>query len=177
MYGDLISLDELLDFYDINTEKPKKNGNKYFNMITCPMGYDNLMVSPNGNFHMCNNTDETFVLGNYKIGLDKLLIKNHYIEFFKVFNREICKNCWAIKFCKICAAQLADDDKFYEPNIKECNYLRKHCELRFTNFINLSLKNKELLKSTKNRYEDKKREGLVDINKLNNLECSCDKTL
>lgn len=100
---------------------PQKLDN-YF--TSCYIGNANLVVSTNGDYHICERTDYSMPIGNVNTGIDNKIIKKIYKQYFTIMNRFECKNCWAAMFCPICVAQLINNGKVVEPHQDRCLQIR-----------------------------------------------------
>jgi uncharacterized protein len=152
---------KLKRYFSIKMDNP--SGRDSLNqMITCPMGFDNLMVSTNGDFHMCHLTDGSVPIGNCSEGLNFDKIKSMYLKYNKIFDNKECKSCWAFNFCDLCAAVLCMDNNFFHPTKTECDYMRLLAENYFLKYIALSMK-KELFNHIFNYFDEQKGTGIIDI--------------
>lgn len=136
-------------------------------LLTCPMGFDNLMLDANGNYQICHKTDCSFPIGNVSSGLDTERIIQMYQKYDNIINNTECLNCWNIRFCKICAAERLYDNSFINPSKIECDYFRLSSEIDLDCFISLNIKNKLLWgKVIDYKKKSKNFRSIIDINKL-----------
>lgn len=156
----------LFSFCDLNVDRP--SGKSSLNIsVTCPMGFDNLMVAANGDFLICHKSDGNMPIGDCASGLDieKLIDLNQ--EYNSSINNQKCKSCWAINFCKICAAARMSPDGFVNPTGRECDFFRLATEFRFACFLQLSEEHPDLLqKITDYRNDPKHFIGVIDRNEF-----------
>lgn len=106
----------------------------------CIPGAQRLFVDVGGNFFPCervSESSETMHIGHVDKGFD-------YEKVGKLLNlgkltEENCKNCWAFRFCSICAA-FADDMKELSCKKKSsyCKNVRKRQEDYFRDFCILN---------------------------------------
>jgi uncharacterized protein len=78
---------------------------------SCVPGSDKLFVSVDGEFFPCekvNECNKNMQIGSLQNGFDFEKIK--YLMNIGYMNQDNCKNCWAIRFCKMCCAH-CDDGK------------------------------------------------------------------
>ena len=156
----------LFAFSSLNVDRP--SGKSSLNMsITCPMGFDNLMVAANGDLLICHKSDGSMPIGNCSSGLDieKLIDLNE--KYNSAINNRECKSCWAVHFCKICAAARMSPDGFVNPTRKECDFFRLATEFRFACYLHLSEEHPDLLqKITDHRNDPKHFIGVIDKNEF-----------
>ena len=127
------------------------------------MGFDNLMVGADGNFHMCHKTDGSLPIGNVDTGLDYEKISDSYLKFNETMSNDNCKNCWAVRLCKACAAVKLNEGSFINASEDECNFIRKSNEYLFNKFI--LLQNYEnLMKFFEEKEKYNTDTGVIDIN-------------
>lgn len=151
-------------FLKIKYDKPF-GCNHIHSINTCPMGFDNLMVDSDGNYHMCHKTDGSLIIGNVWDGLDYNKIADAYLAFNSTLGNDNCKNCWAIRFCKACAAVKLDNGKFFTAQKDECDFIKESTEYLFEKFILLQ-RNDELTDFFEERESQNVDSGIIDINYL-----------
>jgi uncharacterized protein len=156
----------LFPFAKLNYDSPAgKNALQI--LLTCPMGFDNLMVSANGDFLICHKVDDCMPIGDCDSGLDfgKLIDLNH--RYNSAINNDDCKNCWNVNFCSVCAASRMAQDHFNNPTKKECDLFRLRATYNFLCFIHLSLEHPGLLEDIFD-YRNNKNHfiGVIDINEF-----------
>lgn len=147
-FENLFSLEKTLSF-----DNPI-GSNSFSGSFSCPLGMDNIFISTNGDFHMCNKTDHSLPLGNVMEGFNELALKKLYSTYFNGL-RNKCNKCWAFRFCNICPANLLYDKKFYYPREIECIQIRRDLEIRFKKYLILTLNDKvyESIQSAVNNKE------------------------
>ncbi|MGZ3996908.1 MAG: radical SAM protein [Flavisolibacter sp.] len=136
-------------------------------LLTCPMGFDNLMVSANGDFLICHKVDDCMPIGDCDSGLDfeKLVDLNQ--RYNSAINNDECKRCWNVNFCSVCAASRMAQDHFNNPTRKECDFFRLRATYNFLCFIHISIEHPDLLeeifdyRNNKNYFV-----GVIDINEF-----------
>lgn len=154
----------IFPFAKLNYDHPAGN-NALQLLLTCPMGFDNLMVAANGDFLICHKVDDCMPIGNCDSGLDfeKLVDLNQ--RYNSTINNDECKRCWNVHFCSVCAASRMAQDHFINPTTKECDYFRQRTTYDFLCFIQLSLEYPALLKKIFDFRNDRKKFiGVIDIN-------------
>jgi len=67
----------------------------------CIPGRKELFVDHTGSFHICENTCDELTIGNLDDGYDFDAI-DRVIETFTEISNELCRHCWAIRFCSLC---------------------------------------------------------------------------
>ena len=129
----------LVDFDNIDEDKfndfVKKYDNKHnigkiwHHAGTCIPGYFKLFVNTKGFFYPCENASECpdMCIGNV---IDGINIENA-ITVLNVgqITKEDCKNCWALRFCSMCALYCVDAEKCtmsLEIKRLNCVGLQKH---------------------------------------------------
>lgn len=156
----------LFSFSSLSVDHP--SGKSSLNMaVTCPMGFDNLMVAANGDLLVCHKSDGNMPIGNCASGLDieKLIDLNE--KYNTTINNRECKSCWAVNYCKICAAARMSPDGFVNPTRRECDFFRLATEFRFACFIHLSAEHPDLLRRiTDYRNDPKHFIGIIDKNEF-----------
>ncbi|MBP2641090.1 MAG: Arylsulfatase regulator (Fe-S oxidoreductase) [Firmicutes bacterium] len=134
-------------------------------LLTCPMGFDNLMLAANGDFLICHKVDGSMPIGDCDSGLDyeKLIDLNQ--QYNQSINNDECKNCWNVNFCSVCAASRMADHHFFNPAKQECDLFRLRTTYDFLCFIHFSLEHPDLLKKIfAHRNDPEKYIGIIDIN-------------
>lgn len=103
----------------------------------CVPGVDRLFVNAYGDFFPCERVSECSELmkiGNIDTGFDVDNVKK-ILNLGKV-NSEACKNCWAFRFCTICAAVVDNTEKDFSPKKKEqcCKEVKQYIEEKLKNY-------------------------------------------
>jgi len=156
----------LFSFSSLNVDRPSGKSSLSIS-VTCPMGFDNLMVAANGDLLICHKSDGNMPIGNCVSGLDleKLIDLNE--KYNSAINNRECKSCWAVNFCKICAAARMSPDGFVNPTRRECDFFRLATEFRFACYLHLSEEHPGLLqKITDFRNDPKHFIGVIDKNEF-----------
>ena len=156
----------LFPFARLNYDHPA-GGNSLQILLTCPMGFDNLMLSATGKFLICHKVDDGMPIGDCESGLDfeKLMDLNQHYNL--AVNNSECKNCWIVNFCSVCAATRMARDRFINPTKQECDYFRLRLSYDFSCFIHLSLEHPALLKKIfAYRNDVRNFIGIIDINEF-----------
>jgi uncharacterized protein len=156
----------LFPFAKLNYDQPVGRNSLHIS-LTCPMGFDNLMVTANGDFLICHKVDDGMPIGDCDSGLDfeKLIDLNQ--RYNSAINNAECKNCWNVNFCSVCAASRMSRDHFVNPTKKECDLFRLRAMYDFLCFIHLSLEHPDLL-SKIFEYRNNRRHFItvIDINEF-----------
>lgn len=161
---DLGHFRHLFPFARLNYDKPAGN-NSLQASLTCPMAFDNLMVSATGQFLICHKVDDSMPIGDCDAGLDLERLTEVYRRYNAAINNEECKSCWNVNFCSVCAAGRMAANTFVNPARKECDLFRLQSAHAFLCFIHLSLEHPALLQKIFDRRNDKRSFiGVVDIN-------------
>jgi len=167
------NIDEEIDYFsnvmkfaDVNYDNPL-GSNSLLALLSCPMGFDNLMIDVNGNYLICHKTDGSMPIGNCVTGLDFEKIIDLYQQYNTAINNPECKKCWNVRFCGICAAKRMSAGTFQNPTSRECDFLRLQSSYDFLCFIYLSINQVDILKKIFDHKNDKKKYiSYIDINKL-----------
>ena len=159
----------LIKFGKIKFENPQ-GSNKLNILLTCPAGIDNIMISPDGNFHICHKTDCSYPVGNCETGLDLEKVKDFLITYNKKVNEDACKSCWALHFCHFCSATRLTNGEFVNPGKSECDYTKKMYELYLNQFFLLSEYNENLFSQIAEYVDEPhKHISIIDINNFEKI--------
>jgi uncharacterized protein len=156
----------LFPFAKLNYDHPVGRNSLQI-LLTCPMGFDNLMVSANADFLICHKVDDCMPIGDCDSGLDfeKLIDLNQ--RYNSAINNNECKSCWNVNFCSVCAASRMAQNHFINPTKKECDVFRLRATYNFLCFIHLSLEHPDLLGEIFDyRNNNKYFVGVIDINEF-----------
>ena len=123
-----------LDGVLTDTPTQKKEPNIF---LSCPMGIDNIMIGANGDLHICHKTDGSMAFGNIHTGVDMDKMIEIYSKYINRTNCEECCSCWAVHFCKNCAATRMRGGDFANPTHAECDYFRKDAEWTVKLFLEI----------------------------------------
>lgn len=154
----------IFPFAKLHTDHPA--GKEHLNiMLTCPMGFDNLMLAANGDYLICHKVSGTLPIGNCDNGLDFQKLLAFYQKYNAVINNAACRSCWNVNFCTICAAARLNGDHFTNPSKQECDCFRLRTEYDFNCFILLAREYPDLLTQIfAYRNDCKNYIGVIDIN-------------
>jgi uncharacterized protein len=156
----------LFGFNRLNVDQPSGKSSLDIS-VTCPMGFDNLMVAANGDLLICHKSDGNMPIGNCTSGLDMEKLVDLNEKYNSSINNMECKNCWAIHFCKICAAARMSPDGFINPTRRECDFFRLATEFRFACYFHLSEEHPDLLQKIADYLNDPKHFiGVIDKNEF-----------
>ena len=134
-------------------------------LITCPMGFDNLMVTAGGNFLICHKVNDSMPVGHCDSGLnyDRLVDINQ--RYNAAINNEECRSCWIVQFCSVCTASRMVGDHFVNPTRQECDFFRLRATYNILCFIHLSLEQPDFLeKIFAYRNDQRHFVGIIDKN-------------
>ena len=145
LYAELRKIISTEDFLVLNSPK---GSNIISGTFSCPLAADTVFISVSGYFHCCAKTDYSFPFGHIKTGINKEILKNIYISYHSKIEKQ-CKNCWALRFCKICPAVVCNENLFLLPQKKECEQIRKNVSLQLSQYIVLTEKYKHLYSQIK----------------------------
>ena len=154
----------LFPFVMLKFDDPQAS-NSLNRLLTCPMGFDNLMLSANGDYLICHKVDDSMTIGRCESGLDFKALVQIYYRYNTSINNPECKNCWIVNFCDICAATRMADGSFVNPSKHECDYFRARIAHQFSCFSYLATNYPALWdKICAYRRDKRKYIGVVDIN-------------
>ncbi len=116
-------------------------GKSWHHAGTCIPGYFKIFVNTKGQFYPCENAPECedICIGNIEDGIN---IK-HAIKLLNIgtLTEKECKNCWAMRFCSMCALYCMDEEKqCTSSEIKHlnCVALKKHTLRLFEKYVESS---------------------------------------
>lgn len=160
---DMDKFHNIFPFAKLKYDNPKGN-NSLDILLTCPMGFDNLMVAANGDFLVCHKA-HGMPVGNCATGIDYEKLIDLFQQYNTAINNSECKNCWNVQFCNICAVSRMGRTGFVNPKKEECDLFRLRKYYDFLCFIHLSLEQPTLLEKIINHRNDPKCYiGVIDIN-------------
>lgn len=157
----------LFPFAKINYDHPAGKNSLELS-LTCPMGFDNLMLSAKGELLICHKVDDAEPIGDCQSGLDFDRLADLNYRYNSAINNDECRNCWIVNFCMICAAtRMGGGDRFINPTREECDYFRLRIAYDFSCFVHLSREHPALLEKIF-AYRNDKRSfvGVIDINEF-----------
>lgn len=106
----------------------------------CLPGHKKLFVSTGGEFYVCEKANEkakTLNIGSLESGFDYEKIKALY-NLGRLTSAE-CQDCWAIRFCAICAMMIDDGNNLSRDlKLRQCKLQRKKVEGTLKNLIILN---------------------------------------
>ena len=154
----------LLQFAGLVFDNP--SGSNFLKLsLTCPMGFDNLMAAANGDYLLCHKVSGNLPIGHCLKGLDfeKLVEVNR--KYAGTVNSGECRSCWAVRFCRICAAARMSGEGFINPTPQECDVLRLDIAFRFACFLHLARNHPDILARIFQYKRDPEHcVGVIDIN-------------
>ena len=156
----------LLQFAGLVIDTP--SGSDFLNLsLTCPMGFDNLMAAANGDYLICHKVSGNLPIGHSSTGLDFGKLTELNMKYSGAVNSGECRSCWAVHFCRICAAARMNGKGFINPSRKECDALRLDAAFRFACFLNLSRTHPEILaRVIQHKRNPEQCIGVIDINEF-----------
>lgn len=136
-------------------------------LLSCPMGFDNLMLAANGDYLICHKVGGQMPIGHCATGLDSEKLITLYQQYNEAINNSDCMRCWNVQFCDVCAASRMEQGNFINPSVAECDVLRMQTAYAFACFVHLSLQYPDLLENIFNfRNDPQKFLGVVDLNEF-----------
>jgi len=154
----------LIAFTEVAFDNPCGNDNLDI-ALTCPMGFDNLMLAANGDYLICHKSEGSMPIGNCVSGIDFDKLADLNISYNSAINNGPCSRCWTARFCRICAAARMSGDGFVNPSPRECAFLRLETEFRFSCFLHLCRKHPEITdKLSEFRNDPNHFIGIIDRN-------------
>jgi uncharacterized protein len=155
--------DALFPFATINFDRPSASNNLH-RSLTCPMGYDNLMLSAGGTFVICHKVDDSMPIGRCETGLDLDQLADLYRRYNAAINNSECRNCWIVNFCGLCAAARMAGGRFVNPSRSECDYFRAGAAFDLSCFAYVAAELPDLWnKIWTHRHDPDKYIGVVDV--------------
>lgn len=103
----------------------------------CVPGVQRLFMNTDGFFYPCERVSETSELmriGHVNTGFDMDKVKK-LLNIGRV-NENVCKNCWAIRLCSICASMMDSGEEEFSAKRKEecCKKVKKSIEETFKDY-------------------------------------------
>ncbi|WP_168356647.1 Cys-rich peptide radical SAM maturase CcpM [Petralouisia muris] len=102
----------------------------------CVPGLQRLFVNADGNFYPCERTNEDsamMIIGNVEDGID--IDKAKTLLNVGKISENVCKKCWAFRFCTSCAVYAEDKDKLStEKRLSRCDSIRSAVETNFREY-------------------------------------------
>ena len=96
----------------------------------CVPGVQRLFMDADGNFYPCERVSETssqMRIGNVNTGFDVDKIES--LLNIGTISEEKCINCWALRFCSLCAAVADEQDNLsMEKKVSNCSLVRNSAE-------------------------------------------------
>ena len=153
----------LFPFVALKTDRPSGR-NELQLALTCPMGFDNLMLAATGDYLICHKVSG-MAIGDCDSGLDL----ERLIELNRQYNATVngggCRSCWLVNFCDVCAASRMAGDHFINPAPAECDYFRLRGEFDFRCFLQLLLEQPDLWRRIEEYRNDRRKFiGIIDVN-------------
>lgn len=120
----------------------------------CVPGLQRLFADADGNFFPCervNETSEIMQIGDVDSGINASKVKE-LLNVGKI-TEDICKKCWAFRFCTSCAVYAEDGDKLSaQKRLSRCSSikntveanLKEYCVLKELGFDFSELENDEV---------------------------------
>lgn len=142
-YNEIVKFSESLITQKMIPEKAHPSG-------PCIPGVNRLFMTVDGSFYPCEKVSEEskiMNIGHVDTGFN--IDKAKKILNIGKVNEESCKNCWAIRFCSICAASLDVAENEFSKKKKEecCRKVKASLEEKFKNYC--------FLKEFNHRFERK----------------------
>lgn len=93
----------------------------------CLPGVRKLFIRTDGKYYPCervNEMQEYFCIGSINEGINVSKAKS-LLNIGKL-TEDLCKNCWAIRHCSMCAAQIEFNENLtYDDKVKKCNEMKQ----------------------------------------------------
>jgi len=112
----------------------------------CFPGIRKLFVSANGTLHICEKINPRFSIGDVDNGLNIKKIKEILDEFKEQVNSSECLECWAMHFCNLCFAMVANSThmKLLDKDAY-CRKVKQSCLKALTDYAYLLEENPKLI--------------------------------
>jgi uncharacterized protein len=104
--------------------------------ICFPPGINNLFLSTDGTYYMCEKLDYSHNIGSVENGIEidkiNLILKNFYD-----FKKKYCNECWLKNLCTLCYIPFVDDNHLFKSNKNACEFhkIEKSKELAAYSFL------------------------------------------
>jgi len=103
----------------------------------CIPGQLRLLVAPDGDLYPCEKGISTIKIGCLDGGFDFEKCYELIREYTKI-RTELCRDCWAIRFCNTCYLGAEKDGKMdKEVKKEECTYVKKHWGVMLKRFAEI----------------------------------------
>lgn len=107
----------------------------------CFPGVENLFVSTNGDFYICEKVDDAICIGNVKEGYNFETIFYLLNNYVKIANSR-CRNCWVRRLCGNCWANVIEKNDFDESKMDyTCKNNRKYYDNMLKFYTEVRMKN------------------------------------
>lgn len=100
--------DKIKDVY-LRNIFPLKN--KIFPNGICLPGIQKVLIDPDGKFHICEKIGDSFSIGDVWNGFDVDTIFKIIYNYIQISD-DVCRDCWAVRFCKACFIRATMGNKF-----------------------------------------------------------------
>lgn len=91
----------------------------------CVPGGRRLYVNTQGNYYLCERIEKSPAIGNVYSGIDFDIVRNKYIEEYERQSIQKCRDCWAVRLCKVCYASCYNENGIsMQEKEKECQGVR-----------------------------------------------------
>jgi uncharacterized protein len=95
----------------------------------CVPGVRKIHINTKGEIRICERIDESApILGSISTGIDNNRIKSLYLREYEENSIKECSNCWAIRLCEICYANVYKYGRI--DNQKKAAYCRSTRDLK-----------------------------------------------
>ncbi|NMC31143.1 MAG: hypothetical protein GYA36_01620 [Veillonellaceae bacterium] len=153
----------LFPFVTLKKDRPSGR-NELRLSLTCPMGFDNLMLAATGDYLICHKVSG-MPIGDCDSGLDLERLIELNRQYNATVNNGGCRSCWLVNFCDVCAASRMAGDHFINPAPAECDYFRLRGEFDFRCFLQLLLEQPDLWRRIEEYRNDRRKFiGIIDVN-------------
>lgn len=104
----------------------------------CIPGCNKLLMTPAGDFHICERINNNMSIGNLYNGLNSKRILL-LIGLFNLIRNKYCTSCWAARLCKICYIHFFVGDHFSPSQFRNsCKNEKKNLEELIRNYIEVN---------------------------------------
>lgn len=105
----------------------------------CFPGMRKMLVSPNGDIHMCERVSRYLQLGwvrEHGIQFDWENVQRLLIEFYELINEKRCLQCYAVPMCNVCFSHAYEHDKMIHKTFDEtCSGQLSTADILFSHFL------------------------------------------
>lgn len=112
----------------------------------CVPGGRRLYVSTQGKFYLCERIENSPSIGDINSGIDFEAVRKKYIEEYAEQSIQRCRECWAIRLCKVCYASCYNENGVsMDEKDRECRGVKYSLKEYLSSYHQILEENPELL--------------------------------